>query len=182
MTGIIETDLRYEFLKMHSKTCNALELYNYYEYFYKNGNCPQGTSYSGDCIWYLKKLLAYYRPEESIPKLHPYRVPGYIEDFYILLMGEVADMLWQCDDFIGAIIWAKKALDMIDYFHPHYNAPTKQKFIKENHYYSFVAEIFERYKDYLDEDLCRECEFDWEKKFYSPATHANQNFKYRIGF
>jgi hypothetical protein len=185
MTGVIKTDLRTSFIKKHAETCDIASLFN--KFCYYTSEDLQGIGYRGDSKWYLCKLLSNFSPKESMPILCPIEGKKFVqnihEEKYIILMAGMVELLVDNKDYSAAAAWAKIGVDLVNYFHPYLNVITKQTIIEESKAYKYFADIFERYKEYFDQDWYSNYGyFDWQKKFYSPTTHANQNFKYRIGF
>jgi hypothetical protein len=184
---MLNTSLVTEFLGKHADNCNGQELYYFFNYYYcryQHGDKHSPVEKFYNCIWYLKHLLTRYNPAEVIEIIYDFEGLRYdktiVEMEYLYLMNMVVQIHLFNDDFDYAVHWAKKTLEMIDYFHPCLNKPTKEVILKENLYYADSTKLFEKYHHYFDPKLHEEVVFHWEKKFYDPTFHANQNFKYRL--
>jgi hypothetical protein len=175
---------RDKFILKHIDTCSAVELFRHHEYYYYtfwDTNCPQKTSLFGDFLRYLKRYLMKYKPEVGFAALckdmGTTLTKEEIEDAYIDYMVKVAAAEEFFDDYLLAAFFARKALDMVNYFHPYLNRASKEKIWQERKWYKSAMAIYEDYKDYLTDEFYNAVTFDWEDEFYSPSTHANKNFK-----
>lgn len=106
-----------------------------------------------------------------------------VENSYVDFLVIVAIVEERCGDYYAASHFAKRALDMVDYFHPYANNLTRQKILSENENYKLAAEILDRHKEHwnvlMEEHSEEDLRFDWEKEILTPQL-SNQNFQYRI--
>jgi hypothetical protein len=181
---MLDKGLRYDFIEKHSRNCTAEQLFRNYQYFYlkyAEGDAGAKVGCFADCLWYLKKLVTKYKPEKVIKLICDIENTSYneidIEQGYIYLMNEITRIHLFIDDYQVVAHWAKKTIDMIEYFHPNNAAIDKQYFLLRDDLYKDSWELYQKYKEYFDEKIYKDFVFDWEKEFYSPSFHSNQNVK-----
>jgi hypothetical protein len=183
--SMLDKNYRYDFIEKHLHNCTTEQLlenyFYYYDYFDKDDEPVKSFS---DCIWYIQRLVRENKPEEVIRIFSrftekPVRSKATICQEYIKLLGLIShiQVLANMNDL--AVYWAKKTIDMVEYFYPNNNKLNKEYF-SMNDLYKGCLDIFQKYKEYFNEEHYKDFTFDWEKEFYSPTSHANQNFKYRI--
>jgi len=180
---MMDIKLRYDFLERHSRNCTDEQLYKNFDYYnskYFGGLVRSETESYSDFLWYLKKLISRNSPEAFIKLIStienvPYKKED-IEPFYIYHMNLVAHThLHFFDDYITAVYWAKKTIDMIEYFTPTNHALNKEHKFEKNNLYQNCYELYQKYKNYFDKNEYKDFLFEWENKFYAPAFHANQD-------
>lgn len=182
---MIITEHREHFLRQHSKNCNDAQLLdNYLHYYlkYEGDNSHPVESFS-DCLWYLKKLVTRNAPIDMV-RLFSTKVKDgsswkvkfhYIDQ--VCLVARIAEHIGMYDH---AVHWAKKVLDYMEVFHLTKDRIKKDYLSDIYSHYDSCLEIFHKYKNYFDEEVYQDLNFEWEADFFSPTNHANQNFKYRI--
>lgn len=178
---MLDQELRYDFIAKHSYNCTPKQLFDNYSYYYstyKNGDAHSHESFA-DCLWYIKKLISKYKPETACKLIR--QLCGITldemtdEQGYIHFMHEIAHIHKFIHDYEVAVHWAKKTIDMIEYFHPNNSAIDKEYFLLKDECYKECLELYQKYKEYFDEEIYKDFTFDWEIEFYSPTFHANDN-------
>jgi hypothetical protein len=179
---MLEKKLRYDFIEKHSRNCTPEELYRNFLHYYDNymgGDSHTQVQLFSDCLWYIKKLVSRTRPDKLIKFIlakenMPYE-KSYVAYLYIDLISMIARIYESYEAYEMAVCWAKKGLNLIEYFHPVEAAFSKEYIIKHSKPYLDCSELFQKYKEYLDKTFCSNMIFDWEDEFYFPANSANNN-------
>ncbi|OLY95598.1 hypothetical protein SAMN05444008_13010 [Cnuella takakiae] len=183
MSAINHT-LRQRFSKIHAQNCSPEELFRQYDYYYKKyaDTLEPGIEGLHNSLWYLSKLLFDYSPEQVIRIV--YKAEGSDlatiekkdEEFlYIYLMRQVAILELYYQQYAYAALWAKKTVELVNYFHPFATEPQKQKVIEANINYLDCQRILQENIKYYDDSFYKiNMTFAWERKLFSPLP-ANEN-------
>ena len=100
----------------------------------------------------------------------------FIHSFYI-----VADYMALTGALRNAAIWAKKGIELFDFFHSRYPEQIASKLKESSRDYQKLNAIFEGNKKYFDSDLYygkagwTGLKFDWEKDYTPSIHHDNDN-------
>lgn len=182
---MLDKNYRYDFIAKHTHNCTPEQLLeNYFHYCNYVDKDDEPVESFLDCLWYIKRFVNKNKPEEVIRIFSrsleiPVHSKATIYQEYIKLLSLITHIQVLTHMSDDAAYWAKKTLDMIEYFYPNNNKLNKEYFTMTD-LYKGCLEIFQKYKEYFNEQEYKDFTFDWEKEFYSPTSHANQNFKYRI--
>lgn len=182
------TKLRDDFIEKHSWNCNAEQLlHNYNHYFDKygiKGDEHDSVDCFADCLGYIKKLLIRYEPKKVVKLISALGQMQYdetnVEREFIFLMHRVTVINLFIKDYKGVAFWAKKTVDLMDYFHPTSACLNREYLFEKNRLYQDCHELYQTYKEYLDEEIYKGFIFYWEHDFYSPNEHSNDNSKKRF--
>ena len=187
---MLDKTLRFDFIKMHSKNCTpeqSLDNHLYYSLKYENGDFHEPVESFIDCQCYLLEFICSDKPYQVAKHLLKlinapanYRANTILEDEFIYLMHLATKVFEFAHNYESAALMARKTVDMIEFFHPTNKAIDKEYFFEKNWYYRDCFEVYQKYKKYFNEEEYKKYIFPFEKDFYAPTAHANQNFKYRI--
>lgn len=172
--NVIDLKVR-KFLLKAEAGCNASQYY-----FYKLSKGKNEFEILG--VNFLQKLLLQMPPHEvkkiidSIDGTSLTKTDFEYEYTYMLIL--VAAYALDCGNFATGVYWAKKALDMADYFHPFIDKETRNQ-ILEGENYVWAKEIFEEYNDYFNYKIFNGngIPFPWEENRYSNFFSSNDNQK-----
>lgn len=171
----VHTESRKLFLEQTAENATKAELYQHFLYYYEKYQNVEPQNYQvetfGDCIGFIKALLKRCEPEECIRLI--YEIEGckfdrsIVEDSYIYLIRTVSLLEdFFCNDQSSAH-WAKKGLEMVNYFHPYATAEQKNEIIANNFYYERCLKKFREFQHLFDEDIQKQFIWDWERKYMS---------------
>jgi len=145
--------------------------------FYKTQGNYKGYTHG---LWYLKQFLLRFHPNESMKIFAEKEGREFTEegmkDDYLHLVRLVAAMHYDCKEYESGVYWARKAIDLFDFFYCKLNNKTREKIKQESEDYICAMSMFESYKDYFDEDLFKEekgIHFNWENEYYLSRSSAN---------
>lgn len=148
-----------------------LDLFNFYE-----------SSNDSRALWYLKQFLLHYKPEASMriyAKKHnrPYSQDNMRSD-YIYLVILVAAKHYDRGEYQYGVYWAKKGMDLFDFFYIKFNKKTREAIKKESKDYAHALKMFEYGKSYFDMVQYHNekgIHFYWEDEFFFNQKALNNN-------
>jgi hypothetical protein len=99
---------------------------------------------------------------------------------YMHLVTLIAVMHFDCKEYDLGIFWARKSMDLFDYFHIKLNKATRDKLKLDDEDYKSAAFYFDKGKDYFDADFYKRekgIPFVWEENCYFSKKPTNDNIK-----
>lgn len=98
------------------------------------------------------------------------------EETYIYLLTLVTAYAFDSENFITGVYWAKKVMEMVNYFHPSADQHVKEKILSSNCYRNAV-EMFECHKQYFDKKIFdgNGVPFPWQEDLYNLLSPENDN-------
>lgn len=179
---MITTKLRHELLKAHSDNCSPEKLYHEFLHYFINyqDDNDHPVESIGNSLFYLKSLISSdYTPEECIRMIYASEGlrydPAVLEESYVYLAWIITTIELLYKDYQSAVHWARRTLDLVDYFHPFATDKSKNRTIDESLYYEDCFNIFVDNYNFFDQELHRQIQFSWINDLYIPTPANDQN-------
>src|ERR1700722_1615338 len=119
-----------KFLIKKTEEGNAEAFFDMYK-FYQNQGDYKGYTHG---LWYLKQFLLRFHPKESMKIFAEREGREFSEDSmkddYLHLVRVVAAMHYDCKEYESGVYWAKKAMDLFDFFYCKLNDKTRENIKK----------------------------------------------------
>lgn len=144
-----------------------------YYYLYMNTECPS-VAMIEDAAGVLKTFLNLYNPHECMKLISAREVyipdNEYPKSEYIYLINHLAATCLDNGYTEEGVVWARKALDMVDLLYMDLSTSERNDIKSEMH--AFV--MYNENREYFDNELFEELRFDWERDTIY-AVKANDN-------